>query len=235
MEIENSVLQSKLLEMMKIFHKVCEEHHLKYYMLGGTCLGAIRHKGFIPWDDDMDIGLPRKDYNRLCEKWKEILPYPLELRYYKTEPKSPFHFIKLINGNTTLIEQHYKTYIEGIYIDVFPLDAMNEFGLFERLRYRIIYLFNSLLCNHCSTTPQKGVCKSLFKMIAENIPISLMHNVLEKAMTLNKYEKSKYLCNFLGAWCEREFIDYEYFGEPKLYPFENAFFYEASTRKGSHM
>ena len=59
------LLKQKLLEMAKVFHKFCQENDIKYYMLGGTMLGAIRHKGFIPWDDDIDFGVPRKDYDRM--------------------------------------------------------------------------------------------------------------------------------------------------------------------------
>ena len=58
-------MQIKLLEMMKWFHEYCVEEGLRYYALGGTMLGALRHKGFIPWDDDLDIGMPRKDYQKL--------------------------------------------------------------------------------------------------------------------------------------------------------------------------
>ena len=58
-------LQIKLLNMLEDFHKICIEYNLSYYVIGGTALGAIRHKGFIPWDDDIDVGMPRDDYERL--------------------------------------------------------------------------------------------------------------------------------------------------------------------------
>ena len=59
-------LQQSLLDMLKWFHGFCVDHELKYYLLYGTMLGAARHQGFIPWDDDVDVGMPRKDYERLC-------------------------------------------------------------------------------------------------------------------------------------------------------------------------
>ncbi len=67
-------LQLKLLEIMKVFHSVCEKHSLKYFMLGGTMLGAVRHKGFIPWDDDLDIGMTRESYNKLLKIAEMDLP-----------------------------------------------------------------------------------------------------------------------------------------------------------------
>ena len=111
MEIETRDLQLALLNMMKSFHEVCQENNITYYMLGGTCLGAIRHSGFIPWDDDMDVGIPRKDYEKLCRIAKDILPSNLALRYYTNTANSPFHFVKLINTNTTLIENNYRNYV----------------------------------------------------------------------------------------------------------------------------
>ena len=57
-------LQERLLEMLKWFHNFCEQNNLQYYAIGGTLLGAVRHQGFIPWDDDIDVGMPRKDYEK---------------------------------------------------------------------------------------------------------------------------------------------------------------------------
>ena len=74
-------MQSKLLDMMKWFHGYCEENGLRYYALGGTALGAVRHGGFIPWDDDLDVGMPRADYDRmisLCENGTGNTRYRIE-------------------------------------------------------------------------------------------------------------------------------------------------------------
>ena len=65
-------LQLKLLEIFLYFKKICEENNLTYWCGGGTMLGAVRHKGFIPWDDDLDVFLPRKDYERLYEIWDQV-------------------------------------------------------------------------------------------------------------------------------------------------------------------
>ena len=74
---EIKIIQNKILEILKIFIETCEENNLTYYALGGTLLGAVRHGGFIPWDDDIDIGMPREDY----EKFKKIASEKFNDRY----------------------------------------------------------------------------------------------------------------------------------------------------------
>jgi len=226
MQVENRSLQLELLKMMKEFHRVCEENGLTYYMLGGTALGAVRHQGFIPWDDDMDVGMPRKDYDRLYELSKQILPSNLELRFYKNTEKSPFHFMKLINKNTTLVERVYKNYVEGIYIDVFPLDGMKKYGFFNKVRGELIYLLHATIMNHFYTKERRCFLKKTFEFFAKKLNHIFLHDLLERLMTMEKKENyPNYLCNFLGAWRDREFIPVGVFSNPVLYKFEDASFF----------
>lgn len=225
MEIETRDLQLALLNMMKSFHEVCQENNITYYMLGGTCLGAIRHSGFIPWDDDMDVGIPRKDYEKLCRIAKDILPSNLALRYYTNTANSPFHFVKLINTNTTLIENNYRNYVEGIYIDVFPLDGMENIGLFQKIRARAIRVLHAIIMNHYYTGEPKPGLKNAFTIFAKALSMKMIHNILEKMMVQDKRPDPRYYCNFLGAWKDREIIKREVFGKPTLYTFEDTEFY----------
>ena len=225
MEIEVSELQQELLKIMKAFHISCINNDLKYYMLGGTCLGAIRHKGFIPWDDDMDVGMPREDYDIFCRNAKDILPDDYELRYYKTTPNSPFHFAKLINKNTTLIEPKYHDYLEGIYIDLFPLDIMTDKNIGNRIRCQRIWFEHACVMNHCSTEKKKGVLKNFFMSYAKFRKLNKMHDCLERLMIKESKDTPLYLCNFLGAWKDREIIPIKIFGEGRLYEFEDTKLY----------
>ena len=224
MEIEVRQLQFELLKMIKIFHQVCQENHLQYFMLGGTCLGAIRHKGFIPWDDDMDVGMPRNDYDRFCKHAKELLPSNLELRYYKTAANSPFHFAKLINADTTLIEPKYTNYVEGIYIDVFPLDNMAKYNTLNRIRSNYIWLYHAMIMNCCSTERKTGYRK-VFQQISKTHNLESLHERLEKMMIVENAKPVNYMCNFLGAWKKKEFIKKDIFGVPILYQFEDTKLY----------
>lgn len=221
MEIDTRKLQLALLETMKGFHKACIENNITYYMVGGTFLGAIRHNGFIPWDDDMDIGLPRADYERLCRIAGEILPPNLALRFYKTTENSPFHFVKLVNTNTTLVEKNYKNYVEGIYIDVFPLDGIERFDIFAKTRAKTIRFLHALIMNHYYTGGSKPGLKNLFMKMAKKMNMKPIHYLMDQLMKKDKNPAPNYYCNFLGAYKDREVIEREVFGKPVLYRFED--------------
>lgn len=106
------------------FQRICEKFGLSYYAIAGTLLGAIRHKGFIPWDDDIDIGMPRKDYQRFLEVAPKELKSPLFLQTYKSERCFSSDMARLRNSNTTGFTtwQGLNKTNKGIFIDIFPID-----------------------------------------------------------------------------------------------------------------
>ena len=112
--------------ILKAFKKYCEEHNLKFFLVGGTLLGAIRHKGFIPWDDDIDIGMLRDDYNKLSRLVKTD-PYIDDKKRYKVliplEKDYIYPQIKIIDDYTIAYEKNIKReYATGLWVDVFPYD-----------------------------------------------------------------------------------------------------------------
>lgn len=116
-------MQRHLLELLKELHKVLTAHGLRYYLVGGTALGAARHHGFIPWDDDADIAMPRGDYEIFLRRAKEWLPDYLNLRSHISDPDYPFYYAKLEDLRTTIVEGPARPYVGGIFIDVFPIDG----------------------------------------------------------------------------------------------------------------
>lgn len=220
MQVETRELQNKLLSMLKQFHIVCNDNNLIYYMAGGTMLGAVRHHGFIPWDDDVDVAMPRDDYNRFKENAALWLPSNLEIRFYENTANSPMHYIKLIDNQTTLIENKYRNYYEGVYIDVFPLDGspQTKDKLIKHQKNAVRY--SSLIVNHCYTDGRYGIRK-LYGMFARLMNLSKLHERQEKIITAYPYSASEVVGNYLGSYGIKEFVSKKIFGTPKLYAFED--------------
>lgn len=128
-------LQLHIKDMLLAFHKICEEHDLHYYMLFGTMLGAVRHKGFIPWDDDIDVGLPRPEYELLIKHAKEWFPEPYEFICNETDERFLGGIGKMQDASTTLIERSHVRYVGGVYIDIFPLDGISASPIAQRIQY----------------------------------------------------------------------------------------------------
>ena len=119
-------LQLRILKILLAVDKVCKEHGLRYYIMAGTMLGAVRHKGFIPWDDDIDVGMFRDDYEIFIEKGQQYLPENYFIQNYKTDFGFPTISSKLRDSNTTYIEKtvsELTSLNHGIYIDIFPIDG----------------------------------------------------------------------------------------------------------------
>ena len=130
---ERKKIWTVLLDLMLEFDAVCKKYGLTYFLEAGSLLGAIRHKGFIPWDDDVDVLMPRKDYQRFVEMSSEfIFPYFLQTPY--TDSGYFFSFVKIRNSNTTAVTKMfaYQNYNHGMWLSVFPIDNWSVEGGEER-------------------------------------------------------------------------------------------------------
>ena len=120
--------QDIMLEMVCVLDQICRKHGIPYFLYGGTLLGAIRHNGFIPWDDDLDVGLMRSDYLRLMEVLPRELPPHIALQTNDTDPNYFYFFAKLRHRASLLEEEcpYDQVFRErGVYIDIFPFDRMH--------------------------------------------------------------------------------------------------------------
>ncbi len=121
-------VQAIELEMLVAFDKVCEEHGLTYCLDGGTCLGAVRHGGFIPWDDDIDLGMPMEDFLRLAQIADQVLPEGISFHYYGNSEGFVPLFGKLYKDGTRFVEEDFAAagVDECIFIDIFPYIQIEE-------------------------------------------------------------------------------------------------------------
>lgn len=225
MNYDTKALQLKLLDLMKIFHEVCISYGLKYYMLGGTMLGAVRHQGFIPWDDDMDVGLPREDYEKLISLPQSAFPEHTYIKTHKNSKDLIFPYSKFMNKNTTLVENRLDGIIEGIYIDVFPLDGAGNSKVFAKFHYYNYFWKQGLLYNNQDHGVKKTFLRRLVQRYARTRDIKKLYDNVELCMKSVKLEKSCFLGNFAGYWGLKEIMPKEYMGTPKLYQFCDAMFY----------
>lgn len=216
------LIQSKLLEIAKKFIKVCEILNLKYFALGGTALGAIRHKGFIPWDDDIDFCMPRADYERFLKEGQKLLPDYLFIQTHITDKNYFCPFAKIRDCNTTAIEDGDKDLIinHGLWIDIFPLDGLPDSDL-KRKYYEFLdekFFRRRMLPYRYKNLSMRGkiqnfVCRLL-------VPSKRMAYCLSSKIA-RKYDfcKSKYVWwnwnsrirkNFLRIWFESwKYVEFE--------------------------
>ena len=228
-------LQLKELELLKFFQQVCKEHNIEYYALGGTLLGAVRHKGFIPWDDDIDVGIPRPDYERLCKILEEMSGTgKIKFRSYKNS-EDYIRYFGHIEDTTFKVVRHDKLKAEETYawIDLFPLDAMPNNALLRKLKVFQVLVLRALFRFSCFDTlvdvHKKGrpLHEKILVWIGLHTPIQKLFNTksclraLERALTSTSYEKSDYLVNAMGAYKFREMFHKKYYGKGRMYPFED--------------
>ena len=133
-DIERKKIWAVELGLLIELDRVCKKYNLKYFLWAGTLLGAIRHKGFIPWDDDLDVVMLRKDYEELLVHADEF-KNPYFLQTPLTDPEAGYSHAKVRNSNTTAFNKlwGYRNYNQGIYIDIFPIDDKCGPDLEERI------------------------------------------------------------------------------------------------------
>lgn len=120
-----NALQARQRELLAMFIEVCERLGLRYFLVCGSALGAAKYKGFIPWDDDVDVALFREEYELFLAKAPALLPEHVFLQNHRTDPAFPAIFSKLRNSETTYVEKSASRLPihHGIFIDIFPLDG----------------------------------------------------------------------------------------------------------------
>ena len=221
-------LQNKLLDSLKWLDDFCAVHQLRYFAVGGTMLGAVRHRGFIPWDDDLDVGMPRPDYEKFCR----VSPREGSGNRFVVEtvfdgrPDYLYPHAKVYDTSTTLIEHKRCEIRRGLFIDVFPIDGVGQtedeaWRFFQPIARRLDFLATRV----CGLRKGRSFLKNAAVAAAGLIPSGLYDNT-KKMQEIDldcrkyKYEESRYAANFYGIKRRREIMLRAYFGEPKPYEFE---------------
>lgn len=231
-ELELDVIKKHLLKNMVAFHDFCEEHKLNYYLLGGTLLGAVRHKGFIPWDDDLDIAMPREDYEKLLLLSNRV-PTGFKLTAIENDKNYIYPFAKFCSDKVIVEEPFYRPFVTGVWIDIFPLDYIFENNKAQKASFAVISILKKILI--LKTYAFKPEKRSFF---SKNIALFLSFlaqvttvNFLYRLMSFiqiylpGKYSNKKYLANYHGAWGVKEIAPQKIFEKKSLYNFEGELFW----------
>lgn len=212
--------QLVMLDLLNEVDRICKKHNISYQLFAGTALGAVRHQGFIPWDDDLDIVMPRPDYERFMAFAPEELGERFFLQKEFTE-HWPMFFSKLRLNHTTALEKYHARDAEmhqGVYIDIFPCDNLSENHFVRKLQFFAskIIIAQSLY-RRGYETDSRG--KKLFMQLCRLFPRKPFHRLC----ILQGREKSGGVHTFLGASSRYENGIYprKWFAETKLAVFEN--------------
>lgn len=224
-------IQKAQLYIMDKIHDLSYKYGLNYYLIGGSAIGAVRHNGFIPWDVDIDIAMPREDYNRLIELAAHDFPSDLEIFSHINNPflLSPHILVVLKGSKLTFTNDKLNPQIkrEGIYVDVLPLDKVpNDKSRREKQRKRLIFFRKlmefRMMVNYESDSKVKRLLKKIIIPVLYKIPMSLItsrqQEVAQWGNTQSEYFE---ICSMLSHYkYDKLCMPKEWFGKPKLMEFE---------------
>lgn len=230
---DNEKVQKLTISLLQKFISICEDNHLQYYFTGGALIGVLRHKGFIPWDDDIDVGMPRKDYDRFLEIVDVNMPdgYGICNRY--TDQNWHFAMSQFIDTESEIeINLAREPRKAHIWIDVFPLDGLPSNQIHRWIRVKQILFYRYLVqIAHIETQVDSHRSRPWYeKIILGSLKIIPVGKIIKTDKALNKLEKllrkcdfdtSLYVGNMLGRYREREVVPKKYFGEPQQGVFED--------------
>lgn len=212
-------LQTELLCILEEFLKVCNALDLKYYLANGSALGAEKYGGFIKWDDDMDVAMPRADYEKFCALAKEHLPKHIFIQNFRTDKQFPLFYTKLRNSNTAFIEEEVKhlDINHGIYIDIFPLDGYPDSRVSRAILKVRLKLFS--LKQFCGFKGKNTLRRRVLRLLGYH---QRTHKTLEQMEKAVKRfgDKTKNCCDY-GDRQQKGCFPRDYYGEGRKVKFEH--------------
>ena len=227
-----NLYKKRLLQLFEKFILFCEEYSLDYCCTGGTMLGAVRHHGFIPWDDDIDLFMMRKDYERLISLQSELREKGIGLEGIQCNDKFAV-FLKIWDMDTTLWEFEEIPYVYGVYIDIFPLDfsddTQSQFLKKYKKRRRLFLLYQlsqmvfsiKTIKSRLFQKDYKFVVKEIMSFMVPRFFRGTVRSMLLKEDRRNQKTQGRFLASYYGDYWEREYLKSEWFDNYKLVDFEH--------------
>lgn len=218
-EIGKEELKRIQIEILDNVAAFCQRHNLRYYLAYGTLLGAVRHKGYIPWDDDIDIHMPRPDYEKFLELYNSdnsknrAVSHEIDNNYRVA-------FAKVYRKGTLVKEFHFKQDIFGVYIDIFPLDGLKDEKQAQQCGEirRFMHVKNSIFTN--SMTAMRKMRLALTKAILSPISLRSLQKKIKSIATQCSYDNCGRVYSSHSRLAAREIFPRTIFDSYKMVPFE---------------
>ena len=224
-KIELDELKQIELEIVRRIDEVCKKNNIHYYIVGGTLLGAVRHNGFIPWDDDIDIAMPRKDFEKFCSVMnKENMSY--EVQFYNNVKDYGYASPKVIDNRTLLID--YKLGMgkeeSSVFVDVFLYDGMGKNEKEAYIRYFFLKCFKKMVFLSKRNYKMENLLKSIVFFVpcalCKAIGVNKLNRFYNKLCSKHDFYDSKYVACVAGRYGKREVFRREVFEKTVPLPFE---------------
>ncbi len=224
MELTIDQLRARQLRLLGAVADHCETHGLRYYLCAGTLLGAVRHGGYIPWDDDIDLMLPRPDFEKLCASFPASAPEGVSLRALSTSPTHVLPFAKVCDDQTRLEVESDIIKGLGVFVDVFPLDGWSDRKALRILQRASLKMLGQVMrVMHVVLRRQRTVLRNVLIGVAK-VLLSVLRPrwvavAMQKVARLGEFDA----CTYGGVivWGYRESVPVEAYGIPGHRIFED--------------
>lgn len=222
-------MQSIIYEILCEIDSYCSKEGIKYFLSGGTCLGAVRHKGFIPWDDDGDIMMPRDDYEKFIQHFGTKTTSRFRICTLDNDKKCNLPYARVWDPNTRIIHKTVYGPDMGVSVDVFPIDGVSDV-LWKR---KVFFGTLKVLDNVCSEATRRKylpehrfvVMRKIVGRIARLFGVHFFASLMNSLAKAHDYNTSRYVaCSLPAHYGERETIDKIYMSDPVCMDFKDSKF-----------
>ncbi len=206
---ELQLLHAELYDILAEVVRLCERHDIPFFVIGGTAIGALYDKGILPWDDDIDIGMKRADYDRFLSIAERELAPEYFLSWFGTEPHTPYYFAKVKKHDTLFVEGMFSglPLHPGIFVDIFPFDRIPDNRMLRKLQFGAVNFLKCCLmgkeqwlwrhCGRCTidNPTNRGFLPCLLTRIVNLLPKKALYRLMVGAQSLFNGRRTAYYNN----------------------------------------